>query len=110
MNRRGLPIEVTFVSTADGGRRGYSDLSDGRYQAIAAAGTFDSFEAASASGLFGVAFEGGPTVVEPGSKALGRLVPLMWEPATERVRAAGTFTVFEGPRIVARGVVLGEAR
>jgi hypothetical protein len=106
MNGRGLRIEVTFVSTADGGRRRYANLSDGGYQPLVAAGTFDSFEAASAVGPFGVAFDGGPARVKPGSRAAAWLVPVVWEAGTERLPAAGTFTVLEGHRIVARGEVI----
>ena len=60
--------------------------------------------------LFGIVLAQGPPLVWPGESAVAVAFSTLFEPGTERLAQAGTFTLFEGRRIVGRGRVLGRLR
>ena len=110
MHAKGLPVEVRFLNTEEGGRRSPANLADGRYRPLVILGFHDTLpplptsEAeAEKAGLFGVMLVEGPPEVPPGSNAVAELLVPMYEPGYERLKAAQEFTLLEGPRIVGHG-------
>ena len=106
-----LSVELRFLTSEEGGRHTVANLSDGRYQTLAAAGFHDAYETTQRliDGeplLFGISLRAGPREVHPGEVVRAELVPLVHPPGLEQIARAGEFTVFEGRRIVARGKVL----
>jgi len=101
---RTLNVEIKFLP---GARSTYVDLESGKYRTIAAAGIHHSIDTVSQpNGLFGIALRSGPKHVDPGQTVHAVMVPLIYEPASDQIAAAGTFTVFEPPKVVAHGRVL----
>ena len=99
-----LRVEVRFESTAAGGRSTPVNLAVD-YRTLAATGTHASYDASRE--YFGISLTGGPASVSPGETATAVLAALVYPPAIEKLLAEGTFTIFEGHRVVAHGHVLG---
>lgn len=112
MDAEGLPVEVWFLNTEEGGRRSPANLADGRYRPLVILGRHDTLPPLPTSeaeaekvGLFGVMLLTGPSEVPPGSNALAQLRVPIYERGYERLKAAQEFTLLEGPRIVGHGRV-----
>ncbi|MFO1008893.1 MAG: hypothetical protein U1F29_02385 [Planctomycetota bacterium] len=109
-----LRVEITLRTTVEGGRQGPLNLRDTHYPVLAACGTFarwsDELDDAADPKLFGIVLAQGPPLVWPGESAVAVAFSTLFEPGTERLAQAGTFTLFEGRRIVGRGRVLGRLR
>jgi hypothetical protein len=106
-----LQVELYFLRTDEGGRRGPADLSGSGYRSLAAAGDHESLNSTGAlvegeSRLFGIVLQGGPTAVAPGEVARAELAAIFYPAGLDLLADAGTFTVFEGLKVVARGKVL----
>ena len=100
----GLRVEVRFESTAAGGRSTPVNLA-ADYRTLASTGTHASFDISREH--FGISLTEGPSSVLPGETATAVLAPPVYPPAIEKLLAAGTFTIFEGQRVVAHGHVIG---
>jgi len=107
-----LPVEVRFLSTAEGCRHSPANLADGRYRLQVILGRHETLPSAPASeteaetvGFFGVALRAGPSKVRPGESATAELRALVWQPGYDRLKEAQEFTLLEGWRIVGHGRV-----
>ena len=105
MVARGLQVEVLFEATQASGREAAPDLSGDGYRSLASAGAHAGFDLSVEH--FGILLKSGPSRVVPGESVTAQLFALVHEPAIDELLAAGVFTVFEPPHVVARGRVLG---
>ena len=114
MNGNRLIVELSFLTTDEGGRSSAANLADGRYRPLVLLGSHHELlqmpttEAeAEKIGLFGVVFYGGPPAVAPGTTATAELSVPIYDQGYDRINQTRRFTLLEGRRIVGHGRVRG---
>jgi len=112
MERPCVTAQITFLPTSEAGReRLPNDFSGGQYRPHVVVGDPNQRKALTVNNVgqekyLGVAFVGGPSEVVPGELFVAELELMYWPNVSYDLLVPGaTFTVREGPHIVAFGTV-----